>query len=283
VYQLSRTIPVNEPGKVLLSRHEVWAGLMMKAQNALPYVPQMQKCDVIEKGDGWLLRDIMLNNTALREKVSFEPEKRVIFERVGGPELGRIENIIGEDAQGNLTLTFAFGLTKAGVPEGSAAETAHFTPMEGMYLGAVAATLAAVRRTVTDQGRQSMGPASPIDAEGDNRWIFEFFRTADSLDMPRFLAMFADDVRLTLANYPTTVGIEAVRAGIGGLWQRIKGMSHSLTGAWSLHGGEVGIAESQCMYTRPDDTVFTVRPCTVLRRRGEKVVDLRIHVDLNGL
>jgi hypothetical protein len=283
VYQLSRTIPVNEPGKVLLSRHEVWAGLMMKAQNALPYVPQMQKCDVIEQGEGWLLRDIVFNNTPSRERVTFEPQRRVIFDRVGGTDLGRIENIIGEDAQGHLTLTFAFGLTRAGVPEGSEAERAHFAPMEGAYLGAVAATLGAVRRTVAEQGRDKMTPGSPIDAEGDNRWIFEFFRTADSLDMPRFLAMFADDVRLTFANYPTTVGIEAVRAGIGGLWGRIKGMSHSLTGAWSLHGGEVGIAESQCMYTRPDDTVFTVRPCTVLRRRGGKVADLRIHVDLNGL
>ena len=68
MYQLSRTIPVNEPGKVLLSRNEVWGGLMMKAQNALPYVPQMQKCDVIEQGEGWLLRDIVFNNTPLRER-----------------------------------------------------------------------------------------------------------------------------------------------------------------------------------------------------------------------
>lgn len=283
MYQLSRTIPVNEPGKVLLSRHEVWSGLMMKAQNALPYVPQMQKCEVVEQGDSWLLRDIVFNNIPSRERVSFEPQRRVIFERVGGSDLGRIENIIGEDAQGNLTLTFSFGLTRAGVPEGSEAERAHFAPMEGAYLGAVAATLAAVRRTVSEQGRDKMTPGSPIDAEGDNRWIFEFFRTADSLDMPRFLAMFTGDVRLTVANHPTTVGIDSVRQGIGALWQRLKSMSHSLTGAWSLHGGAVGIAESLCMYTRPDDTVLTVRPCTVLRRRGEKIADLRIHVDLNGL
>lgn len=283
MYQLSRTIPVNEPGKVLLSRHEVWAGLMMKAQNALPYVPQMQKCDVIEQGDGWLLRDIVFNNTPSRERVTFEPQRRVIFDRVGGTDLGRIENIIGEDAQGNLTLTFAFGLTKAGVPEGSEAERAHFAPMEGAYLGAVAATLAAVRRTVSEQGRDKLTTGNTIDAEGDNRWIFEFFRTADSLDMPRFLAMFTDDVRLTFSNHPSTVGLDAVRQGIGGLWQTIKGMSHSLTGAWSMHGGEVGIAESVCMYTRPDDTTFQARPCTVLRRRGDKVADLRIHVDLNGL
>ena len=67
MYQLSRTVPVNEAGSVFLSRHDVWTGLMMKAQNALPYVPQMQKCDVIEQGDGWLLRDILLG---VRSRIS---------------------------------------------------------------------------------------------------------------------------------------------------------------------------------------------------------------------
>ena len=101
MYQLSRTVPVNEPGKVFLSRHDVWTGLMMKARNALPYVPQMQKCEVVEQDEDWLIRDIMLNNVPLRERVTFEPENRVIFERIGGVELGRIENIIGEDDKGN--------------------------------------------------------------------------------------------------------------------------------------------------------------------------------------
>ncbi len=122
MYQLSRTVPVNEPGKVYLSRHDVWTGLLMKAQNALPYVPQMQKCEVLEQGKGWLVRDIVFNNTPLRERVSFEPEKRVIFDRIGGVELGRIENVIGEDDRGNLTLTFAFGLTRQGLAQGSEAE-----------------------------------------------------------------------------------------------------------------------------------------------------------------
>ena len=191
---------MNEAGKVYLSRHDVWTGLMMKAQNALPYVPQMQKCEVIEEGDGWLLRDIIFNNTALRERVTFEPEARVIFDRVGGPELGRIENIIGEDEHGNLTLTFAFGLTKDGIAENTDAERAHFAPMEGAYMGAVAATLGAVRRTVVEQGRDKMTPASPDDVSGDNKWVYDFFKVADSLQMEPFLQMFADDVQLTFAN-----------------------------------------------------------------------------------
>jgi len=283
VYQLSRTVPVNEPGKVYLSRHDVWTGLLMKAQNALPFVPQMQKCEVLEQGTGWLVRDIIFNNTPLRERVSFEPEKRVIFDRIGGVELGRIENVIGEDDKGNLTLTFAFGLTRQGVAEGSEAERMHFAPMEGAYLGAVAATLGAVRRTVVEQGREKLPPASEIDVAGDNKWIYDFFRVADSLEMEPFLAMFTEDVRLTFANYPTTVGREALRGAIGGLWSRIKGMSHSLSGAWSLHDANVGIAEMSVMYTRLDDTLFKVTSCTVLRRRGAKVSDLRIHVDVNGL
>ena len=283
MYQLSRTVPVNEPGKVYLSRHDVWTGLLMKAQNALPYVPQMQKCEVLEQGKGWLVRDIVFNNTPLRERVSFEPEKRVIFDRIGGVELGRIENVIGEDDRGNLTLTFAFGLTRQGLAQGSEAERMHFAPMEGAYLGAVAATLAAVRRTVVEQGREKLPPASEIDVAGDNKWIYDFFRVADRLEMEPFLAMFTDDVHLTFANYPTSVGREALRAAIGGLWSRIKGMSHSLSGAWSLHDGNVGIAEMSVMYTRLDDTLFRVTSCTVLRRRGGKVSDLRIHVDVNGL
>jgi hypothetical protein len=282
MYRLSRTIPVNEPSKSFLSRHDVWSGLLMKANNALPYVPMMQKCEVVERGDRWLLRDIQLNGVPLREKVTFEPERRVIFERVQGAELGRIENVIGEDANGNLTLTFSFGLKKDGVPEGSAAETAHFAPMEGAYMGAVASTLAAVRKTVDEQGREKFPLPAP-DSAGDTSWIYEYYRAADSLNMDRLLAQHTDDTALTFANYPTMQGKEALRAVIGGVWSKIKGMSHSLTGAWSVSGGEVGIAEAIVMYTRNDDSIYTIKAATVLRRRGDKVCDMRIHADATQL
>jgi hypothetical protein len=283
MYKLSRTIPVNEPGKPLLSRHDVWTGLEMKANNALPYVPIMQKCEVIERGNGWLLRDIALNNVPLRERVTFEPERRVIFERVAGSEPGRIENIIAEDEQGNLTLTFAFELRKEGIPDGSEAETRHFAPMEGAYLGAVAATLGAVRRTVEERGRQAIPFRSERDTAGDVSWIFEFYRVADSLDMERFLALHTDDVSVTVANYPTVTGKSGLRNAIGGIWKQLKAMSHSISGAWSLHDGTVGIAESLCMYTRLDETTHVIRPCTILRRQGSLISDLRIGADMSQL
>ena len=65
MYQLSRTVAVNEPKKSFLSRHDVWTGLLMKANNALPYVPEMKKCEVVEKGD-------------LRENVPLQTEDVVV-------------------------------------------------------------------------------------------------------------------------------------------------------------------------------------------------------------
>jgi hypothetical protein len=283
MYTLSRTIPVNEPGKPLLSRHDVWVGLEMKANNALPFVPIMQKCDVVERGEDWLTRDIVVNNVPLREKVTFEPEQRVIFERIAGSEPGRIENVIGGDARGDLTLTFSFSLSKEGIADGSEEETRHFKPMEGAYLGAVASTLAAVRRTVEERGREAIPFRSKADTSGDAHWIFEFFRIADSLDMEKFLALHTDDVNITVANYPSSAGKDALAGAIGNVWNRIKSMSHSVSGAWSLHDGTVGIAETQCMYTRLDGSTYTIRPCTVLRRRGGLICDLRIHADMSQL
>lgn len=284
MYQLSRTVAVNDdPLQTFLTRQDVWAGLVLKANNALPYVPQMQKCEVVEHGDGWLVRDILLKGVPMRERVTFEAERRVIFDRIGGPEPGRIENTIGVDANGELTLTFSFSLTKEGLTSGSAAEREHFAPMEGMYFGAVASTLDAVRKTVRDRGSQALADGQSVNSTGETRWMTEYYEAADSLDLDRLLPLHTDDTRLSFANYPVVEGKEGFRATIGGFWSTIQAMSHQITGAWSLHGGRIGIAELIVTYTRRDGSQTIVKACTVIRRRGEQVSDLRIHGDFTAI
>jgi ketosteroid isomerase-like protein len=284
VFQLSRTIAVNDdPQQPTLTRQDVWAGLLLKANNALPYVPQMQKCEVIEQGDGWLVRDILLKDVPMRERVTFESEKRVIFERVDGPEPGRIENVIGVDAKGELTLTFSFSLSKEGLVSGSDAERKHFAPMEGMYFGAVESTLAAVRKTVRERGSLAMGSGGTVDTAGDTRWIVDYYVAADSLDIDRLLKLHTEDTRLAFAGSPVLEGKEGFRAAIGGLFSTIKGMSHQMTGAWSLHDGRIGIAELLVTYTRLDGSQVVIKACTVIRRRGGLVSDIRIHGDFTTL
>ena len=150
---MTRTVPVNDdPQQPRLARGDVWRGLLLKADNALPFVPQMTRCEVLERGDNWLLRDITFRGEDARERVSFFPEQRVQFERVQGRTRGTIQNEILEDERGELQLRFAFALETEGVTPGSPAEQEHFGATEVAYLNAVNATLEAIRRVVREQG-----------------------------------------------------------------------------------------------------------------------------------
>src|SRR5262245_424871 len=61
MYAISETVPVNPAGITpVLSKSQVWQGLVMKAENALPFVPAMESCEIVERyGDGFL-REIVL-------------------------------------------------------------------------------------------------------------------------------------------------------------------------------------------------------------------------------
>ena len=97
---VDKTLPVNpdKSGNVpILTRDQVWAGLMMKVNDALPFVPLMTKCEVIERLENGLIRDIIFDGMELQEKIIFYPKEKVEFLRVGtGEEMGTIWNEIFE-------------------------------------------------------------------------------------------------------------------------------------------------------------------------------------------
>jgi hypothetical protein len=142
----TKAIAVNEPGMPRLTRSDVFAGLTMKANNALPFVPAITKCDVVERrSPQQFVRDIELRGQTMRELVTLEPERRVSFDRIAGPVLGTICNEIEESESGALRLRFSFRLTLDGVAAGSDEEAMHARNMEAEYVRAVEATLSAIR------------------------------------------------------------------------------------------------------------------------------------------
>jgi hypothetical protein len=119
------TIKVNDdPREVRLDRSLVWHGLVMKAENPLPFVPVITNCKVIERRPGGLIREIVDKGDTIREVVTFDPQRMVKFERTSGRVLGTILNEIVEDADGDLALKFTFTLTIENVADGSAEEKA---------------------------------------------------------------------------------------------------------------------------------------------------------------
>ncbi len=150
---VTSTVPVNEPGAdPHLTREDVWHGLLLKTEDALPFVPAMTRCEVLERYEDGLLREVDFRGQTFRERITLTPMERVRFDRVpGGPIDGHILNEIEEDEDGELRLRFSFNLELAGVEPGSEEEQAYERTMSKDYLKAVGATLEAVRRMVTER------------------------------------------------------------------------------------------------------------------------------------
>jgi hypothetical protein len=144
---VTNAIPVNQSGQPKLTRADVWAGLEKKANNALPFVPAMTQCEVLERrGELEFDREIEFRGQHFTERITLEPEHRVTFTRIAGEVLGTIANEIEADEGGELSLRFSFALVLKGVVPGSAQEAEYAEGMKVDYLKAVEATLAAIRR-----------------------------------------------------------------------------------------------------------------------------------------
>jgi hypothetical protein len=142
---VSHQLPVNEPGHPHLDRAAVWDGLVMKANNALPFVPAMTFCEVTDRISATVFdRDIDFRGDRMTERITLEEPHRVVFTRIAGPVLGTIANEIEGDDE--LFLRFSFALVVTGVEGGSAEERRYADGMTGDYLKAVQATLTAMRK-----------------------------------------------------------------------------------------------------------------------------------------
>ena len=152
---VSHALPVNVPGEPHLDRANVWDGLILKAYNALPFVPSMTYCEVTQRHSNMVFdRDIDFRGQRFTERITLEPPHRVTFTRIAGPVLGTIANEIvgGPDDLDPLALRFSFALVVVGVLGGSAEEEAYADSMTGDYLKAVEATLNAMRRLASERG-----------------------------------------------------------------------------------------------------------------------------------
>lgn len=150
---VDKTVPVNtgrQPEDPALTRGQIWKGLVLKAENALPFVAAMTHCKVLDRSKNGLVREIVLRGETMKERITFNPEKSVKFERLSGKAMGTILNEILEDPKEGLQLRFTYTLELQGIKAGSAEENTFRQTMEKDYLTAVEATVNAIRRLVKE-------------------------------------------------------------------------------------------------------------------------------------
>ncbi|KAH9940625.1 DUF1857-domain-containing protein [Amylocystis lapponica] len=109
------TLPVNRPTDALqLTKAQLFAGLKVKARDAVRFVPVITSCKVLEEHPSWLLREAEFKDAPapVRERVEFFPPSLVdfaMFSLDGAPQ-GRVTNLISVAPDGALLLTYTFAL-----------------------------------------------------------------------------------------------------------------------------------------------------------------------------
>jgi hypothetical protein len=148
MYAISSAFEVNPAGETIrISREQMWKGLVMKAEDAVPFVPAMKECRIVQRFEDGFLREVHLRGKVMRERIVFTPDVEVYFERVDPANGGWITNVISESDRG-LLLTFTFALTFPGIAAGTDEERRSGEAVKDSYVAAIAATLAETRRRV---------------------------------------------------------------------------------------------------------------------------------------
>ena len=151
MFSVDKTVPVNanlKPGDPVLTRDEIWEGLLMKSYDAKPFVHLMTKCEVTKEFENGIERDIIFRGMDLTERLTFYPKTRVEFLRTRGIEMGTITNEILEDESGALQLRFAFSLERADMKPGSQEEKEFAAGYAQGYLVSVQKTIDHIRGLV---------------------------------------------------------------------------------------------------------------------------------------
>lgn len=102
-----------------LTREELWFGLLCRAEDPRPFLPGLEACEIVSRGETSLSRVLRFGQVEIRDQVSFEAMEWVCFESAATAEHagGRLTIRIEEPQAGALFLRFSYVTT---LPEGSA-------------------------------------------------------------------------------------------------------------------------------------------------------------------
>lgn len=95
---------------------QLWMSLVHKAENPVGYVPAITEAKVVEHySDGFLREIVVRGKDCYHERVTLEPNKRVVFHQLDDPLHSLITNEIGQDADGGFTYSLCVTLSPDGL------------------------------------------------------------------------------------------------------------------------------------------------------------------------
>ena len=115
-------------------------------------------------------------------------------------------------------------------------------------------------------------------------WITDYYLDVDAMNLPAIVDRHTDDAVLQFANFPQSVGKEAIGEAIGGFWSTIGGLRHERRNLWFVDEGRTAVLEALVHYTTKGGAEVAVPTVSILDRAPDgRVSSLRVHIDLAPL
>lgn len=132
--KFEHVIAINDPDNPLvadLTRDQVWFGLLYRVEDPRPFLPGLDACTILERGEDSLLRALRFGQVVIHDQVFLEAFEAVTFESRATPQHagGSLRISIEEPNENELILRFVYRTT---LPESE-------SDPEGAYAGFVKA------------------------------------------------------------------------------------------------------------------------------------------------
>ncbi|MFC5302061.1 SRPBCC family protein [Azospira restricta] len=109
-------VEINDPRNPmipLLTRDQLWQGLMFRAEDATHFLPGLDACVILERGDCMLQRRLDFGQAAIEDRVTWSRYEWMRFEvaATGSHAGGTLTITIEEPEEDHLFLRFAYATT----------------------------------------------------------------------------------------------------------------------------------------------------------------------------
>jgi hypothetical protein len=81
--KFAHLVEINDPNNPLidmLTREQLWRGLVLRAAEPRIFVPWLDRCLILERSEHELARELHYGELIVRDRVRFLPQQRVIYE-----------------------------------------------------------------------------------------------------------------------------------------------------------------------------------------------------------
>ena len=96
---------LGNPLQALLTRQQLWQGLLHRVEDARLFLPGLEACVIVDRGEQTLTRRLEFGNAVIEDRVTFEPEQWVCF------------TVIGTSSHAGGTLTISIEAPDPALPE----------------------------------------------------------------------------------------------------------------------------------------------------------------------